>query len=111
MTTRVFTYEELAEHYGITKKSAQNLARKKGWHRTLGNDRKARIHVPLEGPKEVNDDVPDQKTEILVLKAKIEGMERTIKAEQQRADAAEQDRDRWHEYATRKRDWFGFFRR
>src|SRR3712207_3441264 len=43
---RVMTYDELAETFGITRKSAEQLVKRKRWMRRKGNDGKARIVVP-----------------------------------------------------------------
>jgi hypothetical protein len=43
---RRLTYAELADARGISKASAERLARRKGWARVLGNDGVVRVVVP-----------------------------------------------------------------
>ena len=45
---RLLTYDELAVALGIARESARQLVIRKRWHRSKGNDGKARIHVPVE---------------------------------------------------------------
>jgi hypothetical protein len=42
------TYSELAEAFEITPKSARNLARQKRWTQRTGQDRLARVGVPVD---------------------------------------------------------------
>lgn len=46
--TKLLTYAELAAALGITPASAKRLAIRRGWQKTLGNDGKARVIVPVE---------------------------------------------------------------
>lgn len=46
--TIALPYDELAARLGITPASARNRVRRRGWHRTRGNDGRARVHVPLD---------------------------------------------------------------
>ena len=48
METVVLSYDELAERLRINPHSARNLVRRKRWKRTVGNDGKARVTVPME---------------------------------------------------------------
>ena len=103
------TYDELAAHLGISRKSAQNLARRKGWKKTLGNDKKARVEVPDDAPQmlpsedhhEEPQTVPSVDPRIPLLETQIAGLKEIVAAERRRADAAETDRDRWHALAVR----------
>jgi hypothetical protein len=45
--TQRLTYSELADARGISRTSAERLARRKRWPRVLGNDGVARVIVPL----------------------------------------------------------------
>lgn len=105
MSTVSLTYDELAERLGIGRKSAQNTVRRKGWRRTKGNDGRARIEVPLDALPDtpsVEEPVSAQvDPQIPVLEAQIEGLKALVAAEKARADAAESDRDRWHELAVK----------
>jgi hypothetical protein len=46
--TRAMTYDDIAAEFGITRKSAERLVKRKRWMRRNGNDGKARIDVPEE---------------------------------------------------------------
>lgn len=48
METKLLTYAELAKALGINAASAKRLAIRKGWKKTIGNDGKARVSVPVE---------------------------------------------------------------
>lgn len=111
MDTELLTYRELADRLGVKLDSARRTARRKGWRREPGNDGTARVHVPIDAlpsPKDNPQDTPqDSPTDrprddlIPALEAQIEGLKELVSAERARADAAELDRDRWHEQATR----------
>lgn len=112
LDTLSLTYDELAGRLGIAVHSARNLVRRKRWSRTVGNDGKARVSVPLDALKGGAEDAPKATPEgapeappeapmMALLEAQIEGLKSLVEAERKRADAAEADRDRWHELATR----------
>jgi len=117
MDTASLTFDELAERLGISGKSARNLVRRKGWSRTIGNDGKTRVTVPLEAlpeappvvpsaaPSEPPPASPQEAPEAALMMARLEsqidGLKGIVAAEKARADAAERDRDRWHALATR----------
>lgn len=116
MDTIALTYDELAGRLGIALHSARNLVRRKRWSRTVGNDGRARIAVPLDALKgavegdagdttkaslEVAPEAAPEAPLMVLLEAQIEGLKSLVEAERKRADAAEADRDRWHELATR----------
>lgn len=48
METKLLTYAELAKVLGITPASAKRLAIRRGWAKTIGNDGKAKVSVPVE---------------------------------------------------------------
>jgi hypothetical protein len=61
---RRLTYAELAAVRGISRASAERLARRKHWPRQVGNDGVTRVTVPLadaapSGPRNVVDNPPD----------------------------------------------------
>jgi hypothetical protein len=53
MTTKTMTYQELGEHLGIEPASAKRLALRRRWPKTIGNDGRSRVTVPL-------DELPDR---------------------------------------------------
>lgn len=101
------TYKELAERLDIKLASARRLVMRKKWSKNKGNDGQTRIVVPLDALQRrddnPNDSHDDQRndSEIKVLQAKLEALAEIISAERRRADAAELDRDRWHQLAMR----------
>lgn len=105
--TEVMTYKELAERLDIKLASARRLVMRKKWSKNKGNDGQTRIVVPLDALQRrddnPNDSHDDQRndSEIKVLQAKLEALAEIISAERRRADAAELDRDRWHQLAMR----------
>ena len=44
--SRLMTYDEISETFGITRKSTEQLVKRKRWMRRKGNDGKVRIDVP-----------------------------------------------------------------
>jgi DNA-directed RNA polymerase specialized sigma24 family protein len=46
MSEEWFTYEEAAERLGVSAESIRQRAIRGRWHRTLGNDGKARVRLP-----------------------------------------------------------------
>jgi hypothetical protein len=44
--SRVMTYAEIATEFGINRRSAEQLVRRKRWPRRKGNDGRARVEVP-----------------------------------------------------------------
>lgn len=100
MDTVSLTYAALAERLGITVSSAKNTARRKGWTRTIGNDKRARVNVPVEAlpgaldagggdaPRDTPSDGPSEGEGARALQA-------ALTAALARAEAAERDRDRW----------------
>lgn len=108
METVSLSYDELAERMRITPHSARNLVRRKRWKRTVGNDGKARVSVPVEAltapsvpPLEAPSPAPESALVIARLEVQIDGLKALVEAERRRADAAEADRDRWHASANR----------
>lgn len=103
------TYDELAAHLGISRKSAQNLVRRKGWKKTVGNDKKVRIVVPDDAPQMLpSEDHHEEPPRVLpmdprvpLLETQISALKEIVASERRRADAAEADRDRWHQMAVR----------
>lgn len=115
-TSLLLTYAELGDRLSIKPASAKRLAQRRKWHRIIGNDGAARIHVPLDViPQRVTgDDIPDRpdviasdsddkmsppadlREKILYLEGLVEGLQKQIEAERnvasserQRANAAE----------------------
>lgn len=118
METVSLSYDELAERMRITPHSARNLVRRKRWKRTVGNDGKARVSVPVEAltapsapplapPLEAPSPAAESGVMIARLEAQIDGLKALVEAERRRADAAEADRDRWH--ASANRPWWRRF--
>lgn len=118
METVSLSYDELAERMRITPHSARNLVRRKRWKRTVGNDGKARVSVPvgalaapsappLEAPPVAPSPTPESAVMIARLEVQIDGLKALVEAERRRADAAEADRDRWH--ASANRPWWRRF--
>lgn len=108
METVSLSYDELAERMRITPHSARNLVRRKRWGRTVGNDGKARVSVPVETlaapsapPLEAPSPTSESALIVARLEAQIDGLKALVEAERRRADAAEADRDRWHASANR----------
>lgn len=123
----LLSYAELAKRFGIQTASAKRLAQRRKWHRVIGNDGIARVHVPvLAITRRVSNDVPDDRSgddasdvsppvtadlSILVarLEGVIEGLQGQVEAErkravseQQRADAAEA---RVHDISADREAW------
>lgn len=107
METVRLSYRELAERLGVKPESARKMAQRKRWRRDVANDGTARVHVPLEAlpvPGDIPPDVPGDVTPdvpVAVLEAQIAALREIVEAERRRADAAEIDRDRWHDLAVR----------
>ena len=108
METVSLSYDELAERMRITPHSARNLVRRKRWKRTVGNDGKARVSVPVEAltapsvpPLEAPSPTSESALIVARLEVQIDGLKALVEAERRRADAAEADRDRWHASANR----------
>lgn len=105
------TYKEIAEHLEIKLPSARRLVMRKKWTKNIGNDGETRVSVPLEFLSNKDDNRSDShsdkdsdKIEIEILKTKVDVLEKLADSERKRADAAEKDRDRWHEMANKS--WF-----
>lgn len=110
MTTENLTYKELAVRLGVKQESARKTVQRKRWQRVTGNDGIVRVIVPVDALPQSMDKLSDSHRDshsdeggaiIKELQAKIEGLMQVLDAERQRARAAEQDRDRWHDYAVR----------
>jgi hypothetical protein len=84
---RSLTYAELAEALGITAESANRLARRRRWPRTMGNDGKVRVTVP-EGVLTRGDKTPDSPGDNPV-HALIAWLEADLAEARARAEAAE----------------------
>lgn len=109
--TLSLTYDELADQLGITAKSAKHLVWRKKWHKATGNDRKARIQVPLhELPVAAEDgegtiQAPDQGVEqspvqpddgserIAELVAELAGVRASLDGERERREELAQMRE------------------
>lgn len=107
MTVESLTYRELADRLGVKVESARKTVLRKKWRKVVGNDGTTRIQVPIEylpspkdSPKDTANDSPKDSL-TLELQVRIEGLKALVESEARRADAAEADRDRWHELATR----------
>lgn len=106
MDTISLTYRELAERLGVKPESARKMVRRKRWQRGSGNDGAVRIAVPVDVLPQSRDDAPDSLRDspspyVRELETRIEGLRMLLQAESRRADAAEADRDRWHDLACR----------
>lgn len=111
--TIAMTYAELAGRLSIKPESAKRLAQRRKWHRVIGNDGIALVHVPVAAARRnVPDDVtpdatpdatpdvapdtsppvitpvtPDLAPRVAHLEGLLEGMREQIEAERGRADA------------------------
>lgn len=96
---RVMTYAEFAIARGITVQSARRMARRFHWHKTMGNDKVARIAVPLSAipaempvpqldPLDERQEVPQSVLIEWLIEANRRADERVARAES-RADRAE----------------------
>ena len=109
--TESLTYKEIADRLNIKLTSARRIAMRKKWQRIKGNDGETRVLVPIEVLERRNDSPNDDHndshndqhndSQIKELQAKVEGLQELLSSERRRADAAEQDRDRWHEQAIK----------
>ncbi|WP_347920274.1 hypothetical protein [Paracoccus marcusii] len=122
--TTMMTYAELAARLSIKPESAKRLAQRRKWHRVIGNDGIALVHVPEAAvrrniPDDVTPDAtpdvapdapplvispvtPDLAPRVAYLEGIVEGIRGQLEAEQRRADAAEArivditaDREAW----------------
>lgn len=111
-STILLTYAELADRLSIKSASAKRLAQRRNWHRVIGNDRIARVHVPLsyvardvtdDIARDVTDDVssfvPDDlspsviselSARVAYLEGVVEGLRGQLEAEQKCAAAKKQ---------------------
>lgn len=113
MDTVSLTYSEIAERLGITRKSAENLRRRKGWATTKGNDRRVRIMVPLDaltnapsmgepmGTSIPPKSLPEDLIKITQLEGTVERWQAEAHHEKSRRQDIERERDHWREQATR----------
>ena len=65
MTTRAMTYSELGAALGITAASAKRLAVRNRWEKSVGNDGRSRVNVPverLEAARDIPNDSPGDDT-------------------------------------------------
>jgi hypothetical protein len=114
MDTRLLTYEELGLALNITPASAKRLAIRRKWAKTIGNDGKSRVAVPVErltvtppsvtpiAGDDTSDDTRDAAgditgdngdTVVAVLTRHIERLEGQIESLIKRLVTAEADRD------------------
>lgn len=107
--TFLLTYAELASRLHIKTPSAKRLAQRRKWHRIIGNDGVARVHVPSSTvahhvADDITQDVTGDRNDTMSppvavdlsplvarLEGVVEGLQGQIEAEQKRA-AAEQRR-------------------
>lgn len=117
METVSLTYREIAERFRITRKSAENLRRRKGWSTTKGNDKRVRVQVPLDalpdGPQDIppvrepaGPSVPPQSlledlVKIAQLEASADRWQAEAQHERERREDLERERDQWRQMATR----------
>lgn len=110
--TQVMTYKELAERLDIKLASARRLVMRKKWNKNKGNDGETRINVPLDALKRNENEHDDNhsvksdstRDELISLKIENATLKTKLEAETSRANAAEEDRDRWHQIANKS--WF-----
>lgn len=107
METIALTYRELADKMGVKLDSARKTVLRKKWQRVTGNDGTVRIYVPVDALPSPSDSPSDGLT-VRELQAKVEALGELLAVERQRADAemhradaAQLDRDRWHELAIK----------
>jgi len=106
MTTENLTYKELAARLSVKLESARKMVQRKRWQRITGNDGVVRIIVPIDALPQSEDSLSDSPSDspalsVRELQAKVEALGELLVSERRRADAAELDRDRWHEMAVR----------
>lgn len=110
MDTASLTYDEIAQRFEISAGSARNLVRRKRWSRTVGNDGRARIAVPVEALPEAppaapleapSMGVPDLESTVAALRELVEAERRRADTEAARVVDLTADRDRWHALAVR----------
>ncbi len=104
MTTESLTYRELAVRLGVKLESARKTVLRKKWQKVAGNDGTLRILVPVEALTRHEDspsDSPSDSPTVREMQARLETIGELLVSERRRADAAEQDRDRWHAMAIR----------
>lgn len=85
------TYDELGRIRGIGRESAVKLVQRKRWQRTKGNDKEARIFVPLDWLLPAREASPQPSPDIPQL---VAAFETAIGALTVRAERAEADADR-----------------
>ena len=113
--TIAMTYADLAQRLSIKPASAKRLAQRRKWHRVIGNDGVAIVHVPVDAVpndvapdviRDITDDVtndiipevsppvtPDLTREIAHLEGLVEGLRGQAEADRRRADAADKRAD------------------
>lgn len=109
MDTMALSYKELAKRLGVKPESARKTAQRKRWHRTVGNDGTARVHVPvdvLSCPSDSPMDNPCDSHPVHELQKRVAVLETELAAMLAKCDDLAADRDRWHAEAQK-----GFFRR
>ena len=100
--TRQLTYAELATLRGISRQSAERLARRRKWRRTQGNDGQTRVHVPEDeatltpdDPGDVRarrvDPVPSLRAAVEELREQGRVLREQLAREVDRADRAENE--------------------
>lgn len=101
------TYDQAAERLNIDRKSVQRQANRRKWPRKNGNDGRVLVGVPtdrLSPPtvgSTVGPTVHDLQAQVTALSIELAAEKRISDAQKSRADAAESDRDRWHQMAVR----------
>jgi hypothetical protein len=94
----LLTYSELGQRRGISRASAERLARRHKWKRVLGNDGVARVAVPPDAAALVPDDPGDKRAQrvdpVPALRAAVETLRDQLRREGDRADKAEARADR-----------------
>ena len=95
------TYAELGQRRGISRQSAERLARRRRWHKTIGNDGQTRVAVPqdwaslapTDNPEDVRgrrvDPVPSLRAAVEELRAQGAALREQLQREVVRADKAE----------------------
>lgn len=119
--TIAMTYAELARRLSIKPSSAKRLAQRHKWHRVIGNDRIALVHVPREAvPSDVAPDVandipddvalnlsppvitpvtPDLAPRVAYLEGLLEGIREQLTAAEAKVADITAERDAWKRQA------------
>jgi len=97
------TYEAASERLKIEVSSVKRQAARRKWPKRQGNDGRVTVGIPTS---RLSDDrqggsPPDSQGDMIAPDLLIRSLRELVEAERRRADAAESDRDAWHEMSRR----------